>query len=119
MKRILYWIYLFNWYDYHRGATFKGCKPACYAEWQDCELQDMLQHPRWYNHCWYYFILKSLMPPKESKKIRMVSSEPLIIDKDFWSKREWKTILKLFELESAETITLREYVMETYGVPKE
>lgn len=65
MKRILYLIYLFNWYDYHKGPAFKGCHPACYAEWKDCELQDMLDHPRWYDHRWYYFMIKILISRRD------------------------------------------------------
>lgn len=66
MKRLLYWIYLIEWYTSHIGSEFKGCAPVCYAEWQNCELKDMLTNPDWYKDNWYYFIIEYLRE-KESK----------------------------------------------------
>lgn len=119
MKRILYLIYLVNWYNYHKGPGFKGCTPACYNEWQDCELQDMIEHPEWYKPCWYYFMIKRLLPKKGNVFIKKIPSEFLVLEPEDWSKKEWKTILKLFGLESAERILVKDYVLEAFGVPKE
>lgn len=118
-ERLLYIIYLIDWHKYHSGPGFKGCTPASFNEWQDCELQDMLDHPQWYKPCWYYFIIKSLLPPQEYKYFKVVEIEPLILEKEDWSKKEWKTILKLFGLKSADRILVRDYVLEAFGIPKE
>lgn len=47
--RILYLAYLISWKRTHKGKAFKGCTPACFEEWQDCELKEMCRHPEWYN----------------------------------------------------------------------
>jgi hypothetical protein len=65
IKRILYIIYLFEWRSSHRSFVFKGCTPVCYKEWQDCELNDMLKHPEWYEKNWYYPLVKVLLRRKK------------------------------------------------------
>jgi hypothetical protein len=119
MKRMLYLIYLIGWHKYHRGPAFKGCTPASYNEWQDCELQDMLKHPEWYRPCWYYFMIKRLLPAKENRFFKEIPIEPLILEKEDWSKKEWKTIEKLFGVESAERFLVRDFTIEVFGIPKE
>lgn len=51
MSRILlYMFYLFSWHTNYSGKGFKGCKPACFVEWQECELREMQNFPEWYTH---------------------------------------------------------------------
>lgn len=65
MKRILYLIYLAEWYKHHSGSGFRGCTPPCFNEWKDCELQQgILEHPELYKSCWYYFIIKIILKEK-------------------------------------------------------
>lgn len=48
---VLYMIYVAEWKKSHPAKKgFKGCRPACFPEWKDCELKDMLSHPDWYCH---------------------------------------------------------------------
>lgn len=67
IMRILYWIYLIEWRKSHKGPGFKGCTPACYEEWQDCELRDMLKHPDWYKGNWYFFMIEYLREKETTK----------------------------------------------------
>lgn len=47
-KIVLYLLYLKSWHNTHKGKAFKGCTPACFNEWCDCELKEMQEHPDWY-----------------------------------------------------------------------
>lgn len=67
MEHILYLIYLVSWKQTHRGKAFKGCKPVCFNEWHDCELQEMIRHPEWYKPCWYGFIVNSIRERRTRK----------------------------------------------------
>lgn len=68
VKRLLYLIYRIEWKKYHPAKKgFKGCAPACYQEWQDHELQDMLEHPDWYSSAWCFDLIWYLSE-KEKKK---------------------------------------------------
>lgn len=49
-ERILYLFYIISWKKSHKRKAFKGCSPACFNEWHDCELQEMVTHPDWYAH---------------------------------------------------------------------
>lgn len=35
--------YLIEWADDHSDPKFKGCSPACFDEFCDCELQEYLE----------------------------------------------------------------------------
>ena len=55
MKYLMYLLYRISWRKNHYGHAFSGCEPACYHEWCMCELEDMLEHPKWYS--WYYRLM--------------------------------------------------------------
>lgn len=118
LKRILYIVYLIEWYSAHSGSTFKGCTPACYNEWCDCELADMLNHPEFYEWNWYYPIIKRIIP-KTSKYLKIEVTEPLILEPEDWDEEDWEVILDLFGMETAERIVINNYTLEAFGIPKE
>ena len=60
IEGILYLIYLIEWKLSHRGKGFKGCIPACFDEWCDCELREMMDEPEWYQGLWYYPLVEHL-----------------------------------------------------------
>ena len=47
------------------------------------------------------------------------STEPLILEPEDWTEAEWATLLKLFGMEEAERIVVKDYILETYGIKKE
>lgn len=68
MKRILYWIYLFEWHISHNGPGFKGCSPVCYNEWIDYEFRDMINNPEYYETKWYYFMIDYIREKRSKGK---------------------------------------------------
>ena len=44
--------------------------------------------------------------------------EFLVLKPEDWSEAEWDTILKLFGMESATRVVIKDYTMEAFGVPK-
>lgn len=60
VKHLLYIIYLIEWKLSHKGKGFKGCTPACFDEWCDCELREMMDNPSWYEGLWYYPLVEYL-----------------------------------------------------------
>lgn len=65
-ERILYLFYWHSWKKTHHGKGFKGCTPACYAEWQDNELEEMIAHPDWYAHAPFInFLVESIRKKRE------------------------------------------------------
>ena len=117
LKRLLYVIYRIEWFNVHSGSAFKGCTPACYNEWKDCELADMLKHPEYYEPCWYYPIIKRIIS-KTSRYTKTEIIEPLILEPEDWTPEEWEVILVLFGMKTAERIVVSNYTLETFGVPK-
>lgn len=67
VKRLLYIIYLIEWKSSHRGKEFKGCTPACFDEWCDCELREMMDEPDWYKGLWYYPLVEYLREQKSTE----------------------------------------------------
>ena len=53
-----------------------------------------------------------------AKYLKEEPAEPLILEPEDWSPEEWKTILKLFGMESADRIKISDYAFEAYGVEK-
>jgi hypothetical protein len=47
------------------------------------------------------------------------STESLILEPEDWTEAEWATLLKLFGMEEAERIVVKDYILETYGIKKE
>lgn len=66
-ERILYLFYLSSWFGSHKGKGFRGCKPACFAEWYDCELREMVTHPDWYNQAPFLGYLVECVREKRSR----------------------------------------------------
>lgn len=66
-ERILYLLYLHSWKKTHRGRGFRGCAPACYAEWCDHELKEMITHPDWYSQAPFIGFLVESIREKRSR----------------------------------------------------
>ena len=61
----------------------------------------------------------SIIPVQEPRYVKFEKAkEPLILEPEDWTDKEWKTLLKLFGFESADRIKVSDYVLEAFGVPK-
>lgn len=68
-ERILYLFYLSSWMRSHRGKGFRGCSPACYAEWYTHELKEMTTHPEWYTHSPFFSFLVESVREKRARDV--------------------------------------------------
>lgn len=69
-ERILYLMYLISWHKERFGKKgFKSSEPACFAEWQDCELHEMISHPDWYSLAPFVGFLVECAAEKRSRHV--------------------------------------------------
>lgn len=70
------------------------------------------------NECWDREVEDCVDIPNDVPAYRCKKSkEPLILEPEDWTKKEWATICKLFGMKEAERIKISDYTLETYGIP--
>ena len=86
--------------------------------------RNMVRRRRECVECRYRFVTYETIPvdlkkndPKKRYYRRHIV-KPLILGQEDWSEEEWPVILKLFGMEVAERIILRDYHFEAYGIQK-